>query len=73
MIDTYCNYGLWDDDACSCLEEGDFCYKFSYWDNEKRITLENVYVMNITQYDVTVELDDSTEININVEDVDSWG
>lgn len=71
-IKTCCNWGLYNEDNGDCLEVGDYCDRFLYYDNGKGVVLENVNIQDIREKEVTLELDDYEEITIDIEDVIDW-
>lgn len=71
-IKTYCDWGLYNEDNGDCLKAGDNCDRFSYWDDGKRVTLENIAIQDIRKNEVTLELEDYEEVTINIEDVIDW-
>lgn len=71
-VKTYCTYGLYDEDNCNSLEEGDSCERFTYWSNEKQVTLEDIEINDIYKDRVVVELEDGEEITIQVDDIIDW-
>lgn len=71
MVSVYCNYGLYDEDSCACLEEGDWVSEFSYIDDDLKITLLDVYILDIKKDAVILEVDDQY-IAIDVDMIDSW-
>jgi hypothetical protein len=72
MVTTYCNYGLYNEDTCESLEEGDPVSEFSYWNDGHKITLEDVMIEDIRKDEVTLKTDDWDEIIINVGDIEGW-
>lgn len=72
MIQSYCNYGIYNEDTSQCLEEGDDVDHLSYWDNGKRVTIEDVQIKNINKDEITVEADDCEEITIPIEEIEDW-
>lgn len=72
MIQSYCNYGIYNEDTSQCLEEGDSVDRLSYWDNGNKVTLEDVQIKNINKDEITVETDDCEEITIPIEEIDDW-
>lgn len=72
MIFSYCNYGICNDDTSQCLEEWDTIDRLSYFDDEKRIVLENVQVKDIDENEITIETEYYEEITIAIEDVEEW-
>ncbi len=72
MIHSYCNYGIYNEDTSQCLEEGDSIDRLSYWDNGKRITLENVQIKDINKEEITIETEDYDEIIIPIEEMEDW-
>ena len=72
-VKTYCTYGLYDEDSANSLEEGECCERFTYWDKDiGRVTLENVKINSISKNEVTIELEDYTQIDIKVTDIIDW-
>lgn len=72
MIQSYCNYGIYNEDTSQCLEEGDDVDRISYLDNGERVTLENVQIKDINKDEITVETEDYDEITITIEEIEDW-
>lgn len=72
MIQSYCNYGIYNEDTSQCLEEGDDVDRISYWDNGKRVTLEDVRIKDINNDEITVETEGFDEITIPIEEIEDW-
>ena len=71
-VKTYCKYGLYDEDNGNSLEEGDSCEHFTYWDDGKQATIKNITICDIYKDRVVVELEDSEEVTIQVDDIVEW-
>lgn len=71
-VKTYCNYGLYDEENAYSLEEGEYCDKFTYWNNGKQVTLNDITINNICKDRVVVELEDGEKITIQVDDIIGW-
>lgn len=72
MIHSYCNYGIYNEDTAQCLEEGDDVDRITYWDNEKKITLEDVQITDIREDEISIETEDYDEITIPIEEIEDW-
>lgn len=72
MVKTYCNYGIYDEDTARCAEEGDNLDRLTYWDDGRKVTLEDVHISSITADEVTIETEDFEEIRISVDDIEDW-
>ena len=72
MIKSYCNYGIYNEKTSQCLEEGDDVDQLTYWDDGRRVVLENVHISEITSDDITCELEDFKEITISIETIEDW-
>jgi hypothetical protein len=73
MINTHCNYRLFNEDTYDSLEEGNYISEFSYWDDGHKITLEKIYIKNIRKDKVTLlTTDDWCGITISINDIEGW-
>ena len=72
MIQSYCNYGIYNEDTSQCMEDGDCVDSLTYCDGEKFVTVEDVRIVKITKDKIMVETDDFEEIEISIEDIDNW-
>lgn len=72
MIQSYCTYGIFNDQTSQCLEDGDYVECLSYWDDEKKIVLKDVQVQSIDKDEVTFALEDCNEITIPIEEIVDW-
>lgn len=71
-VKTYCTYGLYDEDSANSLEEGDSCERFTYWDNVKKVTLEDVTINDIYENRVVIKINNFEEITIQIENIIDW-
>lgn len=72
MIQSYYNYGIYNEDTSQCLEDGDRVDCLSYWDNGKKIILKDVQIQSIDKDEVTFSLEDYEEITIPIEEIEDW-
>lgn len=72
MVVAHSIYVLFDKDACVQLAEGDFVAHLSYWDHSYKVTILDAIVLKITESEVVFELNDSSEVYVNIKDIISW-
>ncbi len=72
MVKTFCNYGIYDEDTARSAEEGDNIDRLTYWDDGKKITLEDVHISSITADEITLNTEDSEEITMHIDDIEDW-
>ena len=72
MIKTYCNYEVFNTNTGCSLEAGDMCNEFSYLDKGKKITLNDIYILDISINDITIQLDDSKDVIIDIDNIVDW-
>lgn len=72
MIRSYCNFGIYNDDTSQSLEEGDDIDRIAYWDNGNKVVLKDVRISEIRAEEITVELEDFTEVTILIDDIEDW-
>lgn len=66
------NYGIYNPDTCDYAEEGYSLDRITYWDTGKRVTINNVTISSIGEYDVDIATEDFETITIPVDDIEDW-
>lgn len=69
MVKGYRRYGIYNEEKGISAEAGDDLDRIEYWDNEKKVTLENVTIEDMDDEIVTIELEDGTETDLKIEDI----
>lgn len=72
MIQSYCTYGICNIDTTQCLEEGDSVERLAYWEDGRKVVLKDVQISSINETEITIELEDSEAISIQIEDIEDW-
>lgn len=72
MIQSYCNYGIYNEDTSQCLEEGDRVDRISYWNDGSVVVLKDVQVQSIDKDEITLALEGYEEIAIPIEEIEDW-
>lgn len=72
MVHTHCiYYGIYSDENPQIRQQGEILNRFSYWDHEQKIVLENAEIININRDDITVKTEANGEVTVSLAKIES--
>lgn len=72
MIQSYCTYGIFNEQTDQCLEEGDYIDRLTYLDNGNEVILEDAIIDFISKEEIEISTEDYEGITIPIEKIVDW-